>query len=54
MLLWIKCSLNLACCHFRQGLYRACVAQCDSLLEGGPQCGWMGGVECWRQTGQLG
>jgi hypothetical protein len=34
MLLWLKCSLNLACCHFRLGHYRQCVAQCDSLLEG--------------------
>jgi tetratricopeptide (TPR) repeat protein len=41
LLLWLKCSLNLACCHFRLGHYRQCVAQCDGLLEGGCGC-WVG------------
>jgi hypothetical protein len=34
-LLWLKLSLNLACCHLRRGHLRHCVAACDSLLEGG-------------------
>jgi hypothetical protein len=33
-LLWLKCSLNLACAHLRQGHLHQCVAACDSLLEG--------------------
>jgi tetratricopeptide (TPR) repeat protein len=35
VLLWIKCSLNLACCHLRLGQFKQCVALCDGLLEGG-------------------
>jgi tetratricopeptide (TPR) repeat protein len=34
VLLWIKCSLNLACCHLRLGQFKQCVALCDNLLEG--------------------
>jgi hypothetical protein len=34
MLLWMKCSLNLACCRLRQGNYRQCLAECDALKEG--------------------
>jgi tetratricopeptide (TPR) repeat protein len=37
VLLWIKCSLNLACCHLRLGQFKQCVALCDSLLEGEQQ-----------------
>ncbi|WIA23141.1 hypothetical protein OEZ86_010039 [Tetradesmus obliquus] len=36
VLLWIKCSLNLACCHLRLGQFKQCVALCDSLLEVDP------------------
>lgn len=34
VVLWLKCSLNLACCYLRQGHLRQCVAQCDGLIEG--------------------
>ncbi|KAF8056141.1 hypothetical protein HT031_006492 [Scenedesmus sp. PABB004] len=34
--LWVKASLNLACCHLRLGEHQQCVALCDGLLEGEP------------------
>jgi tetratricopeptide (TPR) repeat protein len=41
VLLWIKCSLNLACCHLRLGQFKQCVALCDGLLDGEQCNSWL-------------
>jgi hypothetical protein len=54
MLLWMKCSLNLACCRLRQGNYRQCLAECDALKEGESAGSTSGSVHVGQQLAVMG